>query len=49
MSTPAVMFKNLCKKIEIEFIRAKFDSKEKVREWQTKIYNIELQSEKLYW
>ena len=33
METPATMFKNLCKEIEIEFVGAKFDSKEKAREW----------------
>ena len=32
LETPAVMLKNLCKKIEIEFIGAKCDSEEKVRE-----------------
>jgi len=32
MDTPAVMFKNLCKEIETEFIGAKLDSKEKARE-----------------
>ena len=42
METPAVMFKNLCKEIETEFIGAKPDSEEKVREWQRKINNIEL-------
>jgi len=40
METLAAMFKNLCKKIEIEFIRAKLDSEEKEREWQRKINNI---------
>ena len=39
MEIPAAMFKNLCKKIEIEF---KLDSKEKAREWQRKINNIKL-------
>jgi len=33
MKTPAVMFKNLCKEIEIEFIEAKLDSEGKEREW----------------
>ena len=42
MKTPATMFKNLCKEIETEFIRGKLYSKEKVREWQRKINNIEL-------
>ena len=32
IETPAAMFRNLCKEIETEFIRAKLDSKEKVRE-----------------
>ena len=32
METPATMFRNLCKEIETEFIRAKLDSEEKVRE-----------------
>jgi len=36
------MFKNLCKKIENKFIRAKLDSLEKAREWKRKINNIEL-------
>ena len=42
METPATMFKNLCKEIETEFIGAKLNSKEKAREWQRKINNIEL-------
>ena len=33
MKIPVVMVKNLCKKIETEFIGAKLDSKEKAREW----------------
>jgi len=32
METPTAMFKNLCKEIEIEFIRAKLDSEEKARQ-----------------
>ena len=32
MKTPVAMFKNLCKKIKTELIRAKLDSKEKVKE-----------------
>ena len=42
METPAAMFRNLCKEIEIEFIETKLDSEEKAREWQRKINNIEL-------
>ena len=42
METPAVMFKNLCKDIETEFIGPKLDLEEKVREWQRKVNNIEL-------
>ena len=42
METPAAMFKNLCKEIETEFIGAKPDSEEKVKECQRKINNIEL-------
>ena len=42
METPVAMFKSLCKEIETEFIGAKIDSKEKAREWQRKINNIEL-------
>ena len=42
METPATMFKNLCKEIKTEFIRAKFDSEEKAREWPRKINNIKL-------
>ena len=42
METPSTMFRRLCKEIEIEFIGAKLDSEEKVREWQRKINNIEL-------
>jgi len=42
METPALMFKNLCKKIETGFIGAKLHSEEKAREWQRKINNIEL-------
>ena len=38
----AAMFKNLCKEIKTEFIRAKLDSEEKTREWSRKINNIEL-------
>ena len=40
IETLAAMFKNLCKEIETEFIRAKLDSEEKDREWQRKINNI---------
>ena len=43
MEIPTAMIKNLCKEIETEFIRAKLNSKEKAREWQRKINNIELQ------
>ena len=42
METPAALFRNLCKEIEIEFIGAKIYSEEKAREWQRKINNIEL-------
>ena len=42
METPAAMFKNLCKEIKTEFIRAKLDFEEKAREWQRKINNIKL-------
>ena len=42
MKTPIAMFKNLITKIEIEFIVDKLNSKEKAREWQRKINNIEL-------
>ena len=44
METLAAMVKKLCKEIKIEFIRAKLDSKEKARQQQTKINNIELWS-----
>jgi len=40
METPAIIFKNLCKQIEIEFIGAKLNSEKKAREWQRKINNI---------
>ena len=43
MEIPAAMFKNLCKEIETEFIKAKLNFEEKVREQQRKINNIELQ------
>jgi len=33
METPTAMFENLCKEIENEFIVAKLDFEEKVREW----------------
>ena len=39
METPAATLKNLCKEIEIEFIRAKLDYDEKARKWQRKINN----------
>jgi len=42
MKIPTAMFKSLCKEIETEFIGAKIDYEKKVREWQTKINNIEL-------
>ena len=42
MKTPEAMFKKLCKEIEIEFNGYKLDSKEKTREWQRKINNIEI-------
>jgi len=42
METPVAMFKHLCKKIKTEFIRAKLNAKEKAREGQKKINNIEL-------
>ena len=42
METLAAMFRSLCKGIETEFIGAKLDSKEKAREWQRNINNIEL-------
>jgi len=42
METSAAIFKNLCKEIETEFIRAKLGSEEKARERQRKINNIEL-------
>jgi len=42
METQKVMFKKLCKEIEIEFIGSKLDSEEKTREWQRKINNIEI-------
>ena len=42
MEIPAAMFKNPYKEIENEFIGAKLDSEEKVREWRRKINNIEL-------
>jgi len=42
MKTLAIMFKKLCKEIEIEFIETKLDCKEKTREWQENINNIEL-------
>ena len=32
METPAAIFKNLCKQIETEFIKAELASKEKTRE-----------------
>jgi len=40
METLAAMFKNLCNEIETEFIRAKLDSEEKVRERHKKINSI---------
>ena len=42
MKTPIAMFKNLCKEIKAEFIRAKLNFEHKAREWQRKINNIEL-------
>jgi len=42
MKTLEAMFKKLCKEIKIEFIGSKLDSKEKTREWQRKINNIEI-------
>ena len=42
MDVPVTMFKNLCKEIETESIRAKLDFEEKAKEWQRKINNIEL-------
>ena len=42
METSVAMFRNLCKEITTEFIRAKIDFEEKAREWQRKINNIEL-------
>ena len=33
MEILATISKNLCKKVEMEFIGAKLDSEEKVREW----------------
>jgi len=42
METPAAMFKNLCKEIEIEFIEPKLDAEVNARGWQRKINNIEL-------
>ena len=42
METPTTMFKSLCKETETESIGAKSNSKEKPREWQIKINNIEL-------
>ena len=41
IETPAIMLKNLCEEIETEFIRAKLDFKEKVREWRSKTNKIE--------
>ena len=40
METPALIFKNLYKKIETEFIEDKLDSEEEAREWQRKINSI---------
>ena len=42
MEAPTAMFKNLCKEIETEFIGAKLNLEEKLRQWQRKINNIEL-------
>ena len=42
MKTPVPMFKNLCRAIETEFVKAKLDSEEKTSEWKRKINNIEL-------
>ena len=42
MEILAAMFKNLCKKIETEFIGAKLDSEEKAKELHRQINNIEL-------
>ena len=40
MKTLPAMFKSLCKEIEHEFIKAKIDYEETVREWQGKINDI---------
>ena len=40
METLGDMFNKLCKEIKTEFINARFNSKEKHREWQIKINNI---------
>ena len=42
MEALIAMFRKLRKEIETEFIEVKFNLKEKSREWQRKINNIEL-------
>jgi len=37
MDTSSAMLKKLCEEIEIKFIGAKLNSKEKTKEWQRKI------------